>query len=90
LSANFTASTNPVHPELISYKSPLVIYNYLKSDINNLIKDDKASTSFSTTNLKARWKNHTYFLKTSYQGSSNSKTFALLSVNSTKNLNHLY
>lgn len=45
---------------------PFIVYKYRKSDIARLTIQNKASTAFSTTNLKAKYRNFNYTLSTNW------------------------
>ncbi len=65
------------HPNFKTYEIPLIIYNYKKLDINNLEKQDKAWTIFSTENLKAKWNWNKFYLNNIYRTSSSNETMYL-------------
>lgn len=48
------------------YKDGLVIYDYVKTDIDNLLKHDKRGTSFSSENLSANWRGNEMILSNKY------------------------
>jgi len=50
-----SCKTNSNDDDFKKYNIPFFIYKYKYFDRNNLEKDDKQDTTFSSTNLKAEW-----------------------------------
>ena len=65
--------------EVSSYEIPFFIYNYSKSDIENLEKDAKESTTFSSSALKWSWNNSDFTLEVDYRVSTVPESFYLRS-----------
>jgi len=49
-----------------NYEIPFFIYDYLKSDIWNLERQNRSGTDFSTTPLSGSWNNNDYVIRVTY------------------------
>ncbi len=57
-----------------NYETPFIIYDYLKTDISHLTKSTKMNTTFSSTNLQAKWNNTSFTLDTDYGAATGDPT----------------
>ncbi len=58
------------------YEIPVIIYDFIGTEKNNLTTLSKAGNQFSSKNLSAKWKNRRYTLETLY-GSSSTEPYSM-------------
>lgn len=73
-----------------NYETPFIIYDFMKSDVWNLEKNNKAGSTFTSVNLTWSWKNRTYLLSQNYHWSGQLASFYIMEENSQRVIYGIY